>query len=422
MKRAPASAESSVSVTKGASSERLGIRCNIDCARGRAAATSCSGRAVYAGDVRIALSNPDVGLDGGVERVITEAANRLTQMGHAVTVYAARVQAGVLDPNVRVEHVAVPARVDAYTGLGFRGRCAAAIAADRPDVHGAFSALSPLGGVFWVPSVHRIGYELLLSRRGLGGRLAVSLHPYHRGRLWLERSMFAPGGAAGLLAQTEAVRSDIARCYPGARDIGVLPLGYDDVMFEPHRRRRLRDQARRRFGYAPEERVFLFVANELERKGFDVLLAAAAQMPEAKILGAGRRAPSRQLVERAGLGDRLQWAGHVSDVAALQAAADALVLPTRYEPWGLVIVEALGSGLPVVTSRLAGAAGAVRDGQTGSLLDDPEDTGRLVEAMRWAISDGPAPPDEIAASVHAYAWDQVIERYAQALIDASVRG
>ncbi len=357
-----------------------------------------------------------------MERVIAEAANRLTRMGHAITVYASRVQGEVLDPNVRIVRVVVPAQLDAYTGLGFRGRCAAAIAADPPDVHGAFSVLSPLGGIFWVPSVHRIGYELLLSRRRLGGRLAVRLHPYHRSRLRLERSMFAPGGAVGLLAQTEEVRSDIVRCYTGTGDIGVLPLGYDDALFDPDRRRRLRDHARRSYGYAPEDRVFLFVANELERKGFDVLLNAAAQMPEAKILGAGRRAPSRQLVERAGLGDRLQWVGHVRDVAALQSAADALVLPTRYEPWGLVIVEALGSGLPVVTSRLAGAASLVCDGRTGSLLEDPEDTGLLIEAMHWAISDRPAPPQEIAASVRAYAWDQVIERYRQVLMEASVRG
>lgn len=372
--------------------------------------------------MRIALSNPDVSLDGGVERVVTEAANGLTRLGHTVTVYAARVQPGVLAPGVRVVRVPVPARLDAYTGLGFRRRCAAAIAADRPDVHGAFSALSPLGGVFWVPSVHRIGYELLLSRRGPVTGMGVRLHPYHRGRLWLERTMFAPGATTGILTQTEAVRSDIIRCYGATGSIGVLALGYDDHGFAAGRRLGLREQARRTYGYAPEDRVLLFVANELERKGFDVLLKAAARVPETKILGAGRQEPSRSMLERAGLGDRLQWAGHVTDVATLQAAADAVVLPTRYEPWGLVIVEALGAGLPVVTSRLAGAAGLVSDGVTGRLLDDPENALELVDAVRWAISDRPSGPDQIAASVREYAWDRVIKRYEQALDEASMKG
>lgn len=368
--------------------------------------------------MRIALSNPDVGFGGGVERVITEAANRLTRMGHTVTVYAARLEREALDPAVRVSLVEVPARMDQYTGLGFRQRCAKVIAADRPDVHGAFSVLSPLGGVFWVPSVHRVAYEMLLSRRTSAGRLAIRLHPYHQVRLLLERTMLRAGGAKCLWAQTQGVRSEILRWYPAAGDVGVLPLGYDDLAFDPGRRERLRDTARRRYGYEPEDRVVLFLANELERKGFDTLLAAAARVPEVKILGAGRRAPGRPVVERSGLGERLQWAGHVADVPALHAAADALVLPTRYEPWGLVIVEALGSGLPVVTSRLAGAADLVQDGRTGRLLEDPEDVDALADAVRWATTGRPASAWQVSESVREYAWDRIIERYERVLTDA----
>lgn len=371
--------------------------------------------------MRIALSNPDVGLSGGVERVIVEAANRLAAKGHDITVYASRVQEGVLDRNVRVRRIALPASLDAHTGLGFRSRCTAAIAADRPDVHGAFSVLSPLGGVFWVPSVHRVGYRLLLSRRGTTGRQVVRFHPYHRVRLRLERSMFAPGGCAGILAQTREVRADIIRCYADVGEIDVLPLGYDPALFDPQHLRARRDEVRRAYGFAPDDRVLLFVANELERKGFDVLLEAAARTPEAKILGAGRRTPSRQEVDRVGLQERLLWVGHASDVGGLYAAADALVLPTRYEPWGLVIIEALGSGLPVVTSRLAGAAEAVRDGRTGKLLVDPEDSDELADAMGWAIRGCSATPDEISASVREYAWDRIIDRYERVLEGAPVR-
>jgi UDP-glucose:(heptosyl)LPS alpha-1,3-glucosyltransferase len=370
--------------------------------------------------VRIALSNPDVGLSGGVERVITEAANRLSRRGNAVTVYAAETEPGVLDPEVQVRRVPVPGRVDLRTGVGFRSRCAAAIGSDRPDVHGAFSALSPVSGVFWVPSVHRIGYELLRSRRGAAGRLWLAVNPYHRVRLSLERTMLEPGADVRVLAQTEQVRAEIARCYGrAARDVGVLPLGYDAIAFAPGARAERRDQARARFGYTDCDRVLLFLANELERKGFDVLARAAACVPEAKVLGAGRVAPSARMIDRLGIRDQLQWAGHVTDVPLLHAAADALVLPTRYEPWGLVIVEALGSGLPVVTTRLAGAAVAVRDRLTGWLLDDPEDVPGLADAIRWAVSDTTAPAPQIAESVREYEWDRVIGSYERALQEAA---
>lgn len=146
-----------------------------------------------------------------------------------------------------------------------------------------------------------------------------------------------------------------------------------------------------------------------------MLLEAIALLedPTVKLLGAGRVAPDAygSLVERLGLADRLQWAGSSNDVALLHAASDVFVLPTRYEAWGLVIVEALGSGLPAVTTKLAGAAVAVRDGETGALLRDPEDSAELAEALRWALSGAPVGADEIAASVHYYTWGEVISRY-----------
>jgi glycosyltransferase involved in cell wall biosynthesis len=361
--------------------------------------------------VHIVLSNTDVGLSGGVERVVVECANRLADAGHEVTVLAARVDPGRLQPTVRVRQVPVPLALDARVGLGFRSRAARALAELRPDVHGAFSVLSPLGGVFWLPSVHLVGYRLLLSRRGPAGRLALRLHPFHVVRLRLERTMFAPDGYAALLTQAEGVKADLVAAYGvPEEDVEVLPLGYDDAEFDPGRRLANRAVARERFGYGDGDRVVLFVGNELERKGWDTLMSAVAKLDGTgvRVLGAGRIAPE-------GPPEWVSWAGADQDVAQLHAAADAFVLPTRYEPWGLAIIEALGSGLPTVTTRLAGAAVGVRDRETGWLLDDPEDAGALAAGIRWALSDASADPDATGASVRDYAWGGVVARYARVL-------
>jgi UDP-glucose:(heptosyl)LPS alpha-1,3-glucosyltransferase len=376
--------------------------------------------AAVSSSMRVALSSSDFNLVGGVERVAVEAANRLTRAGHDVTVYGARIDRAVLDDGVRVCRIPVPANLDRVTGTGFRRRAARAIEADRPDIHGAFSAVSPLGGVFWIPSVHLVAYDLLLARRSALGQLPVRLNPYHRGRLRLERGMLAPGGCARLLALTEDVKGDVVERFGALEgDVGVLAPGFDPETFSPDRRERLRSEARTRFGYEEQDRVLLFVGNELERKGFDVLLDAVDRLDDAtvKLLGAGRVAPRayRSQIERLGLTDRLQWVGSSSEVALLHAASDAFVLPTRYEPWGLVIVEALGSGLPVVTTRVAGAALAVQDGKTGRLLRDPDDPAALAEALRWALSDAPAGAQAIAASVRDYTWGEVIARYERVL-------
>ena len=69
--------------------------------------------------------------------------------------------------------------------------------------------------------------------------------------------------------------------------------------------------------------------------------------------------------------DRVRWNGPQPDIAPWYAAADLLVLPTRYEPFGNVIVEALACGLPVITTALAGASSAVVPGVNGLLQQDP---------------------------------------------------
>ena len=70
-------------------------------------------------------------------------------------------------------------------------------------------------------------------------------------------------------------------------------------------------------------------------------------------------------------------------------ACDLFVFPTRYEPFGLVILEALASGLPVVTSAVAGAAELLTPA-CGIALADPEDAARLADAVRRLLADRPA--------------------------------
>ena len=179
----------------------------------------------------------------------------------------------------------------------------------------------------------------------------------------MERQILSPGGYSHLLAAADRVKADVVERYGVPEgDVTVQPLGFDPRAFSVARRRGHRAEARAELGYDDEDRVVVFVANELERKGFDCLLEAAASVGDVRLLVVGRvdLGPYRERIERLGLAGRVRAVGSVSDVVAYHAAADVFALPTRYEPWGLVIVEALAAGLPVVTSRLAGASVAVR--------------------------------------------------------------
>lgn len=366
--------------------------------------------------MKIALSYPDVNLRGGVDRVIVESANQLARGGHDVHVLATNWTEGVLDPAVHRHHVPTRPRLDAMQALGFRREATRVLDGVDWDVHGSFSALSPLGGAFWTPSVHRAAYDLMLARRGPSARLVQQVNPFHVVRLRLERELYAPGGYARVIALSERVKEEVHTHYDVPdEDVVVQPYGYDPAQFNVERRTELRERARSEHGYDDADRVVVFVANELERKGFDTLVAAIARLddPSMRLLVVGRVDPHEYaaLIAQHGLGDRIRFAGSSDDVAFHHAAADCFALPTRYEPWGLVIVEALASGLPVVTTAVAGAALAVRDGETGRLLQDADGATECAEALRWALSDDAPSPEHVNASVDWLRWERVIDDY-----------
>ncbi len=125
------------------------------------------------------------------------------------------------------------------------------------------------------------------------------------------------------------------------------------------------------------------------QKGFDVLLAALAELPQASLLlvGDGPERPRlEQLLDELDLRDRVELTGWRTDAARLLSSVDAVVVPSRAEPFGLVALEAMSAGVPVVASGVDGLLEVVTDGRTG-LLVPPDDPLRLAEAIARVLVD-----------------------------------
>lgn len=284
------------------------------------------------------------------------------------------------------------------------------------DVLAGFGIEAPLNSVVWMQSVHRAWLEISSTERSIGGRLKQRLNPAHTVILRLEKSRFVRRQYRKVVALSPQVKSDIKRFYNVPdEDIVVIPNGYSPSEFSAARRNAKREQTRAKFGFQETDRVIIFVANELERKGFYPLLRAISELKDTSLhlLAVGRLNPStyRAEIERLDMTSRVHWTGPSNSVADYYAGADLFVLPTQYEAWGLVIVEALACGLPVVTSRLAGASVAVRENETGVLLDHPHEVGEISNALRRMISQGSTDAASICDSVSEFAWDRVLMQY-----------
>ncbi|HTJ95775.1 MAG TPA: glycosyltransferase family 4 protein, partial [Pararobbsia sp.] len=137
--------------------------------------------------------------------------------------------------------------------------------------------------------------------------------------------------------------------------------------------------------------VLLFAGDiRISRKNLDSVLLALEQLPEHVHLAVAANVPERnpfaQRVAKAGLASRVHFLGSVKRMPALMRSVDAFVFPSRYEAMSLVMLEALSSGLPVITARTAGGAEVI-DAASGIILDDPNDVNGLAAAITTLIAD-----------------------------------
>ncbi len=147
----------------------------------------------------------------------------------------------------------------------------------------------------------------------------------------------------------------------------------------------------------PRAPLLLGLGRLHENKAFDVLIAAMPRLPEMHLWLAGSGPLQRQLETLAagsGAAERIHFLGWRDDTAALFAAADIFVCPSRHEPFGNVVVEAWAQGVPVVAAESAGPAALITDGEDG-LLVATDDAAALATAIQ-RIANDPAQAKRLA--------------------------
>lgn len=183
----------------------------------------------------------------------------------------------------------------------------------------------------------------------------------------------------------------------------------------------------RYFALTPEESdyVLYFGRTDIHTKGLDTLVRAfariAADFPGVRLVFAGRGAPGQMrrlegLIRAAGIARRVEVLGGVDEETKGTLLRRALLVctPSRYEGWCIVAVEAAAAGRPVLATRIPGLVDAVRDGETG-LLVQAGDAADLESGMRRLLEDGSLRRDLGAAGrqwARRFDWDQLADEQA----------
>jgi UDP-glucose:(heptosyl)LPS alpha-1,3-glucosyltransferase len=236
--------------------------------------------------------------------------------------------------------------------------------------------LQPHGGVHWAwfwRSLRAYDHPFLWVAKLLGRVLS----PKQWIQGYIENTPYKKNQFCKIIAISDMVKQDIMQWYGIAENqIEVVYNGVDIERFHP-RNRQYREEIRRRHGVG-DEFVILFVSNNFRMKGLGCLIKALSEIkkedhPPLKllILGRDRRAPYLRLAKKMGISDEIVFAGSTGEPEKYYGAADLLVHPTFYDACSLTVLEALASGLPVITTALNGAAGTIKDGQGGFVIQNP---------------------------------------------------
>jgi UDP-glucose:(heptosyl)LPS alpha-1,3-glucosyltransferase len=310
---------------------------------------------------------------GGVESATAGLLGALARHGHAVSLLTPGVQPPV--PGVATRRLPLPP-------LPSAARMLALVAATRLVVRRSAWDVVQSHERTLCQHVYRAGegcHRAYLEAMGARGRRGLR----HRVLLALERHVFAHTPRIAAIA--EAGRREIRSLYgvPEAR-VSVVYNGVDLERFHPRNRALHRAAALAEAGVAPDAWMTLFVGSGFERKGLATAIRGFAAFGDRDrrlvVIGRGDSQPYRRLAVDLGIAERVAWLPPRRDVERWYAAADALVLPARYEPFGNVHLEALASGVPVVTSRRAGGAEVV--GPDCGAVVDPDDAPGVTHALQ----------------------------------------
>jgi UDP-glucose:(heptosyl)LPS alpha-1,3-glucosyltransferase len=365
--------------------------------------------------MRIAVVRRECSLKkAGAERYCVNLFRQLQKLGHDVTIVGEAI-----DEELRKEVAFLPVPVNHMTSWtkneSFAVNAATVVRSEKFEiVHGlsrvdgldTYRLTDPLQ-THWVNVYYRQPWNRWLQ----------TWNPRHRAIFAIEKRLFGNNGPRRIIVQSH-LDGRLLRDYfrvPEER-LRRVCNGVDTSLFRPDDGSD-RAAVRAELGIDSQRPLMIFASMDFRRKGLGSLFAAMREMrcqdAVLAVLGNGDIHRYQQVAKQQGVEKRVQFLGRQSAMARFYRAGDIFVLPTIYEPFPNVNLEAMACGTPVVTTATAGGADIVQDGINGYVVPDAWSIHDLTERMDALLTLSASQRQTMAAACRATALQFPVERNAR---------
>jgi UDP-glucose:(heptosyl)LPS alpha-1,3-glucosyltransferase len=334
--------------------------------------------------LRLAIVRQRYNAFGGAERFISRALPALERAGAEVTLISRKAEGWGARRTLRVDPFHVG---KVWRDWSFARAARAAWRREGFDLVQSHERIPGCDVYRAGDGVHRRWLEIRSKVAQPLEGLGIKMNPYHRYIVGAERELFEHPRLRAVICNSRMVSEEIRRGFRIAPDkLHVIYSGIDTEHFHPRLRADLRGATRAELGCQPRDTLFLFVGSGFARKGLAAAIEAIkhAKNPSFWLVVVGTdRERDRFAAQGAPLGDRVRFLGGKQDVRPLYAAADCLILPSRYDPFPNTVLESFAMGLPAIVSSHCGAAEIIERGVNGWVCA-PDDAPGIAALMKEA--------------------------------------
>jgi UDP-glucose:(heptosyl)LPS alpha-1,3-glucosyltransferase len=251
---------------------------------------------------------------------------------------------------------------------------------------------------------------------------------YDLSTAWVEKKMVTQGNCQKFIAVSNLTRDIFLQEYDiDQQRVTVIHPGIDLKDYATADKKLIRAAIRKEYGIGSEEPIIVFASMNFEIKGLDAIMLALAKLKTQQhrfkllVVGKGNVKKYTQMAREANISENVIFTGMLSKekLIRLYMAGDVYVMLSKFDTFGMVVLEAMAAGLPVIISSNVGAKDIVREGKNGFIIGDTSDTDYIAAKIALVLDENISRQMAVAAYQTATqnTWSHVVAKYGEIYAD-----